>query len=179
MSLIRYPIEQYAYVVDDIEAACMRWVDMVGAGPFFLMPHHKSRDTVYRGKPCDVDVSYAFGQAGPAHIQLIQVHNDEPSCYGDMYKRGEQGFHHFAILVPDIEEEKKRFEKAGCESVTELFSAARVAYMDARHLFGCFVELYQDNPMVRASFKEWKDLHDAWDGKTDPIRIRHFTPPAK
>ena len=157
----------------------MRWVDLVGAGPFFLMPHHKSRDTVYRGKPCDVDVSYAFGQAGPAHIQLIQVHNDEPSCYGDMYKRGEQGFHHFAILVPDIEDEKKRFEKAGCESVTELFSSARVAYMDARHLFGCFVELYQDNPQVRASFKEWKDLHDAWDGKTDPIRIRHFTPPPK
>ena len=60
MSLIRYPIEQYAYVVDDIEAACMRWVELVGAGPFFLMPHHKSRDTVYRGKPCDVDVSYAF-----------------------------------------------------------------------------------------------------------------------
>lgn len=179
MSLIRYPIQQYAYVVDDIEAACMRWVDLVGAGPFFLMPHHKSRDTVYRGKPCDVDVSYAFGQAGPAHIQLIQVHNDEPSCYGDMYKKGEQGFHHFAILVPDIEEEKQRFEKAGCESVTELFSSARVAYMDARHLFGCFVELYQDNPQVRASFKEWKDLHDAWDGKTDPIRVRHFTPPPK
>ena len=31
MALIRYPILQYAYVVTDIEAACMEWVKLIGA----------------------------------------------------------------------------------------------------------------------------------------------------
>lgn len=168
--LIRFPVQQYAYVVNDVEEAARNWVDTIGAGPFFVSPHHKSENVTYRGAPCDADLSYAFGQAGPAHIQLIQQHCDTPSAYREMFKPGEQGFHHFAIIVPDFDGEKARFEAKGCESVMELVSAARVAYMDTRPLLGCFVELYEDNAPIHQTFQSWKDIHESWDGTTDPLR---------
>ena len=166
MSLIRYPIFQYAYVVDDIEAACRQWHALTGAGPFFVSAHHVSPDHYYRGQPSGADLSYAFGQAGPAHIQLIQQHNDAPSVYREMIARGQQGFH----LPTDFEAEKARFESLGFPAVTTLTSAARVAYMDTRPAIGCFVELYEDNQPLRETFARWKAIHDAWDGITDPVR---------
>ncbi len=168
--LIRYPIQQYGYVVNDIEKAARHWVEFFNAGPFLISPHHQSENVTYRGEPCDADLSYAFGQAGPAHIQLIQQHCDTPSVYRDMYAQGEQGFHHVAMLVKDWEAERARFEAAGYPSVMELVSAARVAYMDARPAIGGFVEIYEDDGPVRDIFQQWKDLHDNWDGVTDPIR---------
>ncbi len=170
MSLMKYPIFQYAYVVDDIETACRQWHALTGAGPFFVSPHHQSPDHFYRGKPSEADLSYAFGQAGPAHLQLIQQHNDAPSVYREMIARGQQGFHHVAILPPDFDAEKARFESLGFPAVTTLTSAARVAYMDTRPALGCFVELYEDNQPLRETFERWKAIHDGWDGVTDPIR---------
>ena len=169
-NLIRYPVLQYAYVVDDIRAACLAWVDLIGAGPFFLSMHHTSPDHFYRGQPSEADLSYAFGQAGPAHIQLIEQHNDAPSVYREVVAPGVNGFHHVAILPADFEAEKARFVAEGCEVVTTLTSAARVAYVDARAKIGCFVELYEDNPGLRQTFDDWRAAHEAWDRKTDPIR---------
>ncbi|MCP5180384.1 MAG: VOC family protein [Pseudomonadales bacterium] len=170
MALIRYPILQYAYVVNDIETACRHWTELVGAGPFFVSPHHVSESHFHRGEPNRADLSYAFGQAGPAHIQLIQQHNDAPSVYRDLYPAGSQGFHHVAILPTDFDAEKARFEAAGFPAVTTLVSAARVAYMDTRAAFGAFVEVYEDNAALRETFAFWKEVHDNWDGR-DPIRL--------
>ncbi len=171
MPLIRYPIMQYAYVVDDIEPACRHWTDLVGAGPFFVSKHHVSEAHEYRGAPSEADLSYAFGQCGPDHhIQLIQQHNDAPSVYRDAVPAGANGFHHFAILPAEFDAERQRFERAGFETVTTLISAARVAYMDCRSALGCFVELYEDNEPLRQTFAHWRAVHEAWDGVTDPIR---------
>lgn len=168
--LIRHPIVQYAYYTDDIDAAVARWVAFFGAGPFFASYHHKSENVRHKGRACEADVSYAFGFCGAANIQLIQQHNDAPSTYRDMYPRGGEGFHHVAILVPDYPGEVARFETLGCPLNTELVSAARVGYVDARRHIGCFVELYEDNPAIRATFKDWHALHQAWDGRSEPLR---------
>lgn len=175
---MRYPIEQYAYYVPDIDAACARWAQMFGAGPFFMDRHFFATERpgfveTYRGTPSHPDLSYAWGQCGPDHhIQLIEQHDDSPSIYRDMYARDQTGLHHVAICLPDVSLEKARFEAAGYPSVTEIAVGGRlmVAYMDARALLGCFVELYTENPNSRRNFNEWKAAHDAWDGKTELIR---------
>ena len=87
-----------------------------------------------------------------------------------MVSAGSLGFHHVAILPVDFDAECSRFEAAGCPAVTTLISAARVAYMDTRKVLGCFVELYEDNAPLRATFARWKAIHDEWDGVTDPVR---------
>jgi catechol 2,3-dioxygenase-like lactoylglutathione lyase family enzyme len=170
MSLFKHEVVQYAYVVKDIEAACRRWTELIGAGPFYLSMHHQSENVTYRGKPSDMDVSYAFGYCGPAHIQLVQQHNDAPSVYRDMFPGGGEGMHHIAYLIEDWEAEKARYEAAGYPSLQELVSAARVSYVDTRPAIGCFTELYEDNLQVRRRFAGWKASHEYWDGKTDPIR---------
>jgi hypothetical protein len=42
--------------------------------------------------------------------------------------------------------------------------------MDTRPILGCFVELYENNAPLRKTFARWKEVHEAWDGRTDPIR---------
>lgn len=169
MSPFRYPIMQWAYVVNDIDTACAQWTEMTGAGPFFVSRHHIGSHS-YRGEVSTPDISYAFGSVGDVHVQLIQQHCATPSVYRDMFAVGDEGFHHFALLVPDYEAERARFVASGNPVVTELVSAARVGYMDARKWLGAFVELYEDNAPLRKTFAMWNEVHAQWDGKTNPIR---------
>lgn len=170
MSIIRHPIWQYAYFVNDIDEACNNWNKMVGAGPFHVVRHHIAEGFLYKGEHVEADVSYAFGQAGPAHVQFIAQHDDTPSIYRDMYKRGEEGFHHIGLLVKDVTGEAERFNQSGYETVCTLWGGDYVAYVDTRKDMGCYVELHGDAPVIREMFANWKVQHDEWDGVTDLIR---------
>lgn len=172
--LIRYPIVQYAYVVRDLDAAIEHWVETVGAGPFFVSRNHRGRDHTYRGTRDEAVFSYAFGQSGPAQVQLIQCMDDSPSVYRDMYAPGEEGFHHVACLVPHelMADEVRRFTDAGYEVGSTLHSYVPVAYLDTRSALGFFVELHGLNEDVEELFREIREAHEDWDGVTDPIRVR-------
>ena len=170
MGIIRHPIWQYAYFVEDIDESCRRWNELVGAGPFHVVRHHKAEDFRYLGEPVEADVSYAFGQAGPAHIQLIAQHDDTPSIYRDMFAPGEYGFHHIGLLINDVSGEILRFNEAGYETACTLWGGDYVAYMDCRRDLGCYVELHGDAPVIRDLFEGWRVQHEAWDGETDLIR---------
>jgi hypothetical protein len=170
--LLRYPILQHAYVVNDLETAARRWAELTGAGPFFVSRGHLGERHTYRGQPFDVPLDYAFGQSGSTHIQLIQQEDDSPSIYRDMYARGEEGFHHIAVLVPEDElpAEMERFEKAGFAVASTLWAIADVAYIDCRSALGCFVEMHGDNAEIRSVFERFRSAHEAWDGVTAVVR---------
>jgi catechol 2,3-dioxygenase-like lactoylglutathione lyase family enzyme len=133
----------------------------MGAGPFFVSKSHLGRELTYRGEPSTTRVHYAFGQAGPAQIQLIA--HDEPgtSIYRDMYGDGEGGFHHIGVLVPaaDMPAEIARFEAAGYPVASGLMSYVPVAYFDCRD-------------KIDELFRTIREAHENWDGVTDPIRTR-------
>lgn len=175
--LIRYPIVQYAYVVDDLDEGIRHWVETMGAGPFFVSRNHRGKDHTYRGVLDEAVFSYAFGQAGPAQVQLIQCMDDSPSIYRDMFAPGEGGFHHVACLVPasDMEREVQRFVDAGYPVASTLHSYVPVAYLDCRSTLGFFVELHGLNADVDELFREIREAHEQWDGVTDPMRVRGKT----
>jgi hypothetical protein len=175
--LIRYPIAQYAYVVNDLDEAIRHWVEVMGAGPFFVSRNHVGRDHTYRGTPDAAVFSYAFGQAGPAQVQLIQCMDDSPSVYRDMYAPGEEGFHHVACLVPaaQMAAEVARFTEAGFAVGSTLHSYVPVAYLDCRSALGFFVELHGLNADVEELFAQIREAHEQWDGVTEPIRVRAKT----
>ncbi len=175
--LIRYPIVQYAYVVNDLDEGIRHWVETLGAGPFFVSRRHHGREHTYRGKADGAVFSYAFGQAGPAQIQLIQVEDDGPSIYRDMFAPGEEGFHHIACLVPaaDMADEVARFVEAGFEVASTLQSYVPVAYLDCRSALGFFVELHGLNDDVEELFTQIRLAHENWDGVTEPVRSRSTT----
>ena len=172
MPLIRYPILQHAYFVTDLEASARQWIDVMGAGPFFITRGHLGERHTYRGEPFDTPLHYAFGQSGPTHVQLIQQDDEAPSIYRDMFKPGEEGLHHVAVLVPeaDLPAEIERFEAAGFPVASTLWSIADVAYLDCRDAIGCFVELHGGNPQIEAVFERFRVAHEEWDGETDPLR---------
>ncbi|AMK19641.1 MULTISPECIES: VOC family protein [Sphingobium] len=172
MSLVRYPIIQYAYVVNDVEAACLRWADMFGAGPFLIVPNFRGLNGRYRGQPAGDIVTHALGQCGAVNIQFTQQHNDAPSVWRDMYPKGSQGLHHVMLMPDDIESERQRFEEAGCVIGAEFDDplkvgedgqpiTARVYYIDARPLIGCFVELFEGSDLIRGTLETLARLnHD-------------------
>ena len=177
MPLIRYPILQHAYVVNDIDTAMREWTDTTGAGPFWLSRNHYGRRHTYRGQAWNEPLHHAFGGTGPTHVQLIQQDSSTPSIYRDMYGPGEEGFHHIAVLVPEAEHaaEVKRFQDAGFEVASTLWSYVDVAYVDCRDAIGCFVELHGANQTIYDLFELFRSSHDEWDGATDPVRARSTT----
>jgi hypothetical protein len=165
------PVFQYAYLVDDIRAAAESWVATVGAGPFFLSPHHCADRFEYRGTTVEADVSYAFGYSGDSQIQLIQQHDEKASIYRDAYPDGGTGFHHVAMLVIDYASERQRLLDAGFDLVCELWANDIVAsYFDTRAAIGAMTELHIRTDRIAATFDRWHHAHLAWDATGDPIR---------
>ena len=77
--------------------------------PLFSHTITRLTNLKYRGTSQESDVSYAFGYLGDTMIQFIEQHDETPSIYRDMYKKGEEGFHHIGILVSDFDEELERY----------------------------------------------------------------------
>ncbi|MDA0339083.1 MAG: VOC family protein [Proteobacteria bacterium] len=162
-SVGQYPFFQEAYLVNDLETSCQKWSDLFGAGPFRIAAHHKTDKFEYRGTTQEADVSYAFGYLGDTMIQFIQQHDDTPSIYRDMFKKGEEGFHHVACLVHDFEAEFKRLEDLGFACATRLYADnVDAAYFDTRSVNQCFTEIHGDTPSILGRWAAMKRRHDLW-----------------
>src|SRR5262245_53575554 len=109
MAIAHGVIKQAAYIVDDLDAAIMRWVELVGAGPFFGIDRARGEDVRYRGMPINLEASIALGNSGGLQIELIAPHGDAPSVYRELPR----GVHHLAILARDFERDSARLEELG------------------------------------------------------------------
>ena len=161
--LDRFPFFQEAYYVNDVEQACENWNRLYGAGPFVVVPHHKTDEFMYRGTDQEADVSYAFGYLGDMMIQFIQQHDDTPSIYRDMYGPGEEGFHHVGILANDYEAEKQRILDMGFELACELHADnVDACYIDTRSFSGGFTEVHGDPQHILSTFAGWRRAHELY-----------------
>ncbi len=166
----KHALFQQAYFVNSIDEAAEKWAKAFGAGPFYAVRHHKTEEFSYRGQDIEADVSYAFGYLGDTMIQFIEQHDDKPSIYHDMFKPGEEGFHHIAYLVSDFAAERQRWLDMGYELATELYAdEVNAAYFDTRALNGVFTEIHGDPLHILGTFAIWKRTHEAWDGKGPAI----------
>lgn len=173
MLLERYPLFQEAYLVNDLEESIHKWAKLFHAGPFVLVPHHKTDTFTYRGTPQEADVSYAFGYLGDMMIQFIQQHDDTPSIYRDMFAAGEEGFHHVGVLVHDFEAERQRLLDMGFEPACELYAdEVNASYFDTRSVNGCFTEIHGDPPHILATFAQWRRAHELFRPGDHPIMER-------
>ena len=164
---------QQAYLVDDLETACVEWSRLYGAGPFILVPHHRTDRFVYRGTDQEADVSYAFGYLGDMMIQFIQQHDDTPSIYRDMYRSDQTGFHHVGILVSDFPAARQRYIDLGFEVACELYADnVDAAYVDTRAVSGGFTEIHADPPHILKAFAHWRKAHEAFRPGDDPVVAR-------
>jgi hypothetical protein len=164
------PVLQMAWVVEDLEAAMRRWIDEQGAGPFFVMHHCKLSNVRYRGQPATVDMDVGMAQSGGVQIELIQQHDDLPSCYRDMYRKGQEGFHHICYMVDDLPGALAHFGRRGMPAAIEgNFGKVEFAYVDSRAGIGCMTELVGRHPDIEGFFRMVAGAAKGWDGR-DPIR---------
>ena len=174
MSVSNYTMFQQAYLVNDLEDSIQKWANNFGAGPFTVTKHHKTDKFQFRGTKQEADVSYAFGYMGDMMIQFIQQHDDTPSIYRDMYKAGEEGFHHVGCMVNDFAAARQDLLDKGFENACELWADdVNAAYFDTRTVNGGFTEIHGDPVHILAAFATWRRAHDLFKpGADDPIMNR-------
>jgi catechol 2,3-dioxygenase-like lactoylglutathione lyase family enzyme len=161
---------QIAYAVPDARAAAAQWVDQFGAGPFFVRPHIRVGEVVYRGQPSIFDHTSAYGQWGSLMVELVQDHGTAPSVVRERYAPDESGLHHLAFIVADLDDVTDRLVAGGHPLVmTARTSNTRFHFIDAVATVGHMIELYEDSDRVRAFYEMVRAAAEVWDG-SDPIR---------
>ncbi|WP_340588842.1 VOC family protein [Erythrobacter alti] len=158
-------IFQMSWVVNDLEEAARRWHRTTGIGPFLVNRHIPIANPVYCGAPGPVDFSTAIAQAGPVQVELVQQHDDNPSCYRDSIGKGSEGMHHIAMMASDYDAAVRHYEDQGFSVASSgLFGTVRFCYIDCRKTLGHMVELLEDSPSIRSFFAAIARAADEWDG---------------
>ena len=163
---------QNAWVVPDVERACMAWVEQMGVGPFFLTEYRDAfEEATYRGQSARLDMIVALAQAGNVQIELIQP-LVERCAYRDSVPAGETGFHHMCVWTHDIDADSEYFQSLGYEAANRgRVGNVDFAYYDTRPLMGCMLEVVSHQPGVVERFEQIAAAARDWDG-SDPIRDR-------
>ena len=170
-------ITQIAFVVPDAIEAARAHSRRYGSGPFWAVEHYPLHVHRYRGKESVIDVTSVYGQWGNITAEFVQQHDDEPSAYRDLVKKGESRIHHFAMFVDDLDKRIAQYEAEGCEAALygETFPnrLGRYAIMDTSKQLGVMTELYEEEG-TRPFYDHLKKSAEGFDG-TDPIRRMQVT----
>ncbi|QMW23095.1 VOC family protein [Sandaracinobacteroides saxicola] len=155
---------QVAFMVDDLETACHRWVATAGAGPFFVMDPMAFIDPA----PADPGIAIALGYSGDLFIELIAVRGPGPSIF---HGHAANGLHHVARLSADVDATLAGLATAGHPTVfTGAFApATRMGFADTRAALGCYTEVIEANADIDGALAFIRAAHDGWDGR-DPVR---------
>ena len=164
-------IRQLGYVVNDLDEAIKYWVEVCGAGPFFIIKHCALREQVYRGRSSNVDVDIALGNSGSIQIELIfQRNNQVASIYNETNPSGHVGVHHVGIMPEDFEVARARLIERGCEEAFACtVSRAKLAYFDTRKDVGHFTELWENSSVFDDVALLVEEASFDWDGR-NPVR---------
>lgn len=163
------PICQLGYVVTDLPAATDLWVDMFGAGPFFMFENVEFPGWSYRGVETPTPLDIAAGQLGSVVIELILPRGDGPSAYHDSFAAGTGGLHHYGVLAENFDAAARHFAPALPVTTASTGAGTRFGYFDARPQLGVMVEIIEGGLDVRELFAMMADAARGWDG-ADRIR---------
>lgn len=163
-------IVQMGYVVTDLDAAMRHWHETCGVGPFFFTRHITIEDGRYRGEPTALDFSGALTYAGDVQVELIEQHDDLPSCYRDLIAKGRSGLHHVGVIAEDFDADLSRYRDAGFPvAFSGVSGGMRFSYIDTSERLGIMVELLEEVPGLHERFAAIRDAARDWDG-TAPYR---------
>ena len=122
---------------------------------------------IVRGKPGQPDHTSAYGWHGEIMIELVQQNCRAASVFAGR----PWGLHHAAYFAPDLDAELARLTRLGMPTAMTAATTAgtRFAFVDANAELGHYLELYADNPGLRAFYEMVRGAAAAWDGR-DPVR---------
>jgi hypothetical protein len=162
------PVRQCAYLVPDLERAVASWA-AVGVGPFLQMPEQRMQGYVHRGETVEPVLTLAFANSAELQIELIVVHDEQPSVFREALDARQEGAHHLAWWVEDWAGWEAAAASSGWEPVTygDGGGFARFAYYDVGGPL--LVEVMELNDATRWLTDTVRAAHLDWDG-TEPLR---------
>lgn len=174
MSIKFGPIFHVGYAVPDLDKTMDYMTKVMGIGPFFLERHVTGDDEqyIYKGKPCEQDVTVAHAFTGDMDIELICPHIHKPSPIVDFLARHpEGGAQHLGVLI-DKEKWDETLSAPDVKKhlVLEGFSGSiRLAFVDGFSMGTTALELIEATPEIKQKFVRLKQLCAEWDG-SDSVR---------
>ena len=177
---MKLDIVQVAYHVTDIKRAALQMHEEFGAGPFFLNENITLAWGEHRGEPTDFVHSSAYGQWGSIMVECFTQENEANSPYRDMYGPTEEGLHHTAIMVEDMDKAIKHFESRDMPLVTSCGFSPRVAagegavadfaFIDETESLGHMIEIYPKSKGLQDFYRMIFDSSQNWSGE-NPVRL--------
>jgi hypothetical protein len=107
-------LSQYALVVKSLEKVSAYWQRL--GFPAMEITHGPLTDLVYRGEPGRFDQRLGWHRHGTVTWEWIEPLAG-PTVYEDFLKEHGEGFHHFALDVPDIDAASAAWEARGAKIV--------------------------------------------------------------
>lgn len=171
---MKLDIVQVAYHVTDIRRAAAGMAAGFGAGPFFVNANIRLAWGEHRGAPTNFVHSSAYGQWGQLMVEFFRQEDASTNTpYRDMFAAGEEGLHHAAVMVPDMDEAFGYFESNGMPVVTRCGlregHGVDFAFIDARAALGHMIEIYPASEGVLGFYATVREAAAGWNGE-DPIR---------
>lgn len=173
MPAFQHRLIQNAYVVNDIDDAIERWHALWGIGPFFVRRHIVMPHVMYRGQPSQIDMSAVYVQAGPIQVELVQQHCDSPSAFRDMFPRGQEGFHHVAMIPDDYERVLAYYAALGYPVASEVrtVSGRGASFIDTRPMLGHMMEVYMPGEGIQTLYRTVAEAAANWDRQQLKIEV--------
>jgi methylmalonyl-CoA/ethylmalonyl-CoA epimerase len=165
------PSIQNAFVPQDFDKALQWWIEVMGVGPFFHIPHVVLEDVRYKGQPSDIQFEMVIGYWGDVQVELIRQLNDAPSIYKAWLDEGREGLHHTLTLVEDMAQARALVQAAGGIVLQEakVPGGGEVIYVDLGGGPGTMLELLKPSAGGLEFFDMMRAAAANWDG-ADPIR---------
>jgi methylmalonyl-CoA/ethylmalonyl-CoA epimerase len=136
------PIDQVAYVVENLEQALPRYEAMFGP---FQAATYEMKDCVIRGRRADCTLRLAVNNSGPVEIELIEVVAGE-TTHSEHLKQHGEGLHHVRFRVDDLEPKVAALEAEGYRTVLSKRFGPTIAfaYLESPpEIGGSVIELFQ------------------------------------
>lgn len=128
------PIEQVAYVVEDMERA----IEHYGAlfGPFQLSQTNMEGCT-YRGQSADISLKLAVNNSSPVEVELLQPLEGESPLTEHLKQHGE-GLHHVRFRTQEIDAKLAELNERGFETLLykRFGPGVAFAYLETPKEFG-------------------------------------------
>lgn len=134
---------QIGIVVRSIDETIQYYQEAFGFGPFEIR-HVDYPTATFYGETAGYRGKRAFFHLGPIQIELIELKDGKTIHESFLREKGE-GLHHIGFLVSDLEEGKKRAERAGLKVIQGFTrpDGTGFAYLDSDKVGGVIFELIQ------------------------------------
>ena len=136
------PIDQVAYVVENLERALPRYEAMFGP---FSAATYEMKDCMIRGRRGDCTLRLAVNNSGPVEIELIEVIAGE-TTHSEHLKQHGEGLHHVRFRVDELEPKVAALEACGYRTVLSKRFGPTIAfaYLESpAEIGGSVIELFE------------------------------------